>query len=175
MEYRITIETEPVPEEDWSETVDTVLDDLRAMMGIEGVTGWGTAPNTVGVVFEIDAANGQEAVYSGIEAFGGIARKAMGMTADETMNLRRVEVEPLLYVDEGPSLLGATDVARLLRISRQRVYQLLEEQPHFPRPAAETARGMLWNRGEIVHWANSREGEQRLDDLAAHLEVSQRR
>jgi predicted DNA-binding transcriptional regulator AlpA len=50
-------------------------------------------------------------------------------------------------------LLGVTEVAQLLGISRQRVQQLTESDPDFPEPAATLARGRVWSRAAIEKWA----------------------
>jgi predicted DNA-binding transcriptional regulator AlpA len=52
-------------------------------------------------------------------------------------------------------LLGVTEVASLLGISRQRVQQLTETDPDFPPPAATLARGRVWERAAIEKWAKA--------------------
>jgi predicted DNA-binding transcriptional regulator AlpA len=52
-------------------------------------------------------------------------------------------------------LLGVTEVAGLLGISRQRVQQLTETDPDFPEPTANMARGRVWSRDDIVEWARA--------------------
>jgi predicted DNA-binding transcriptional regulator AlpA len=71
------------------------------------------------------------------------------------VGIRRIEVAPDTY--EPGTLLGATDIARLLGVSRQRFYQLME-RPGFPAPATELARGALWRREDIEAFAASRSG-----------------
>jgi predicted DNA-binding transcriptional regulator AlpA len=50
------------------------------------------------------------------------------------------------------ALLGASDVAKLLGVSRQRVYELLDTHEDFPRPVASLARGAVWDRGQVEAW-----------------------
>ena len=52
-------------------------------------------------------------------------------------------------------LLGVTEVAQLLGISRQRVQQLTETDPDFPEPTATMARGRVWSRATIEKWAKA--------------------
>jgi predicted DNA-binding transcriptional regulator AlpA len=52
-------------------------------------------------------------------------------------------------------LLGVTEVATMLGISRQRIQQLTESDPDFPAPAETLARGRVWQRGDIVKWARA--------------------
>jgi predicted DNA-binding transcriptional regulator AlpA len=52
-------------------------------------------------------------------------------------------------------LLGVTEVAALLGISRQRVQKLTETDSDFPLPAETLARGRVWQRADIVEWARA--------------------
>ncbi|MBI2168936.1 MAG: DNA-binding protein [Actinobacteria bacterium] len=48
-------------------------------------------------------------------------------------------------------LVGAVEIAKMLAVTRQRVYQLARE-PGFPAPEAELASGRVWKRQEIERW-----------------------
>jgi predicted DNA-binding transcriptional regulator AlpA len=52
-------------------------------------------------------------------------------------------------------LLGVTEVAKVLGISRQRVDQLSNSDPDFPEPVAELGRGRVWARASIEAWAKA--------------------
>jgi predicted DNA-binding transcriptional regulator AlpA len=47
----------------------------------------------------------------------------------------------------------ASDMAKLLGVSRQRVYQIMEKDPTFPAPAARLSVGRVWEREAIEKWA----------------------
>ena len=49
-------------------------------------------------------------------------------------------------------LLGASEVAKLLGVSRQRAYQLMEAHLDFPKPVAYLQRGKLWSRVQVDLW-----------------------
>lgn len=51
-----------------------------------------------------------------------------------------------------PQVLGATEIAELLDVTRQRVQQLAQE-PEFPAPVAELKMGKIWLEADIVAWA----------------------
>jgi predicted DNA-binding transcriptional regulator AlpA len=90
------------------------------------------------------------AARPGLEAFD----RALGATAgDLDAGIRRIEVTPEAFEPE--TLLGATDIARMLGVSQQRFYQLME-RPGFPAPATELARGALWRRQDIEAFAEVR-------------------
>ena len=69
----------------------------------------------------------------------------------ELMTEKRREVEaqhpPL------PELLAATDVAKVLCVSRQRVSQLQRSHQEFPEPVAHTGAGSLWLRAAVDRFA----------------------
>ena len=49
-------------------------------------------------------------------------------------------------------LVGLTEIARMLGLSRQRVHQLASN-PDFPKPAAVLIGSIIWNREDIEAWA----------------------
>lgn len=61
------------------------------------------------------------------------------------------EVEREARMPEIPELLAASDIARLLGVSRQRVTQLRRDHEEFPPPVVATGAGHLWTR-EAVDW-----------------------
>ncbi len=50
-------------------------------------------------------------------------------------------------------LVGVTEIAAMLGVSRQRVHQLTKEDPDFPRPAAVLSAGGVWERKAVEEWA----------------------
>lgn len=50
-------------------------------------------------------------------------------------------------------LVGVAEVAEMLGVSRQRVNQLVQEEPNFPAPEATLAAGRIWLRSTIETWA----------------------
>jgi len=146
MEWRIWAETHPIDAEQWGERVDALLDVLAETAGVEGPTGWGVGP-TLGAVFIVEADDITGATLQGLQAFADALKQAAG---DLDVAVRRFEVTEEDF--EPVTLLGATDVARLLGMSRQRVYQLAE-RADFPRPVATLARGQMWERGQVEAWA----------------------
>lgn len=53
-------------------------------------------------------------------------------------------------------LMGLTEVAEFLGLSRQRVHQLTKTDPSFPPPAARLSAGLVWETDAIEAWARRR-------------------
>jgi hypothetical protein len=51
-----------------------------------------------------------------------------------------------------PSGVRLVEIAELLGVSKQRAHQIADE-PGFPSPVAEDARGRVWSRFEVQAWA----------------------
>jgi len=49
-------------------------------------------------------------------------------------------------------LVGAVEIAAMLGVTRQRIYQLTHEDPTFPQPEVELASGRVWKREDIEKW-----------------------
>lgn len=49
-------------------------------------------------------------------------------------------------------LMGVTEIAQLLGVSRQRVQQLAKTEG-FPEPAARLVGAIIWNRADVERWA----------------------
>ena len=49
-------------------------------------------------------------------------------------------------------LVGAREIAAMLGVTRQRVYQLSQE-PGFPPPVAELGLGKVWETADVERWA----------------------
>lgn len=52
-------------------------------------------------------------------------------------------------------LVGAREIAAMLHVSRQRVYQLSQE-PAFPAPVAELGLGKVWDAEDVDRWIAER-------------------
>ncbi len=56
-------------------------------------------------------------------------------------------------------VMGVPEIARLLGVSRQRVYQLIDAYDDFPRPVARLAVGRIWSKAAVEEW-NRLHGER---------------
>lgn len=146
MDVHVRIETQPVGAEVWDEVLDTLLDEFEGA-GALGVVGHGHGTRA-GALFDVVAdlpSAGAEALRLVREVFEEVAA-----ATGTRLELARLELAP----SDAHELefLGASDVARVLGISRQRVYQLLAGQD-FPQPVASPRRGQLWSSDDLRDWA----------------------
>ncbi len=49
-------------------------------------------------------------------------------------------------------VVGVPEMARILGVSRQRVYQLMTTYEDFPAPLATLAVGRVWSRAAVEEW-----------------------
>jgi hypothetical protein len=136
MEWRIWAESAPVDWDQAPELMEALQDALAAEPGALGLVAGARRPR-LSAVFIVDASTLAEAAVLGERIFAAALRDA---TQGETEPLR-TEVEPEDF-EEDSGLLGAHELAALLGVSRQRVYQYIE-RADFPKPAVVLARSQL--------------------------------
>lgn len=151
--WRVTVESAPIRDAGLARRVpEELLERLLRDPRVAGpVTSGPDAEGRVGATVAVEGADLLEAARTAVAA---VAEALEALGAAGTIEL--LEVAPRGRGAAAPELLGASDVARLLGLSRQRVYQLLEEREDFPRPVVELARGSLWRRQEVEAWGRSR-------------------
>ena len=52
-------------------------------------------------------------------------------------------------------LVGLTEIAAMLGVSRQRVGQIVRDYDDFPTPVAELASGRIWETAAVKAWAEA--------------------
>ncbi len=65
---------------------------------------------------------------------------------------KRMRYAPGVKVDAGTELVVASDIARRLDLSRQRINQL-QSQPGFPKPIGRLALSNVWRWATVEAWA----------------------
>ena len=61
-------------------------------------------------------------------------------------------------------LVGASEIAKLLGVTRQRVNQLAKE-PSFPAPVAQLGLGAVWRTEDVLRWIDEHRPGSRPDPL----------
>jgi hypothetical protein len=71
-------------------------------------------------------------------------------------------------------LVGVSEIAQMLRVSRQRAVQVVGDYDDFPAPVVTLASGRIWEREAVEHWMRlhperrpGRPKRPRRDDAAA--------
>ncbi|HWD10182.1 MAG TPA: helix-turn-helix domain-containing protein [Actinomycetota bacterium] len=151
MEWRIWADSSPV---DPDRCFDLAGDLQQALEGEPAALGpvAGAELPKLNAVFLVEAGSLLEASQIGNNIFASALKAA---TNGQAVPLA-ITAEPEGYEDQRqPSLLGASDVAKVLKVTRQRVYQLLVS-PGFPSAVVELDRGKLWSRADIETWMATR-------------------
>lgn len=140
MEWRIWGRSTPVTDQEaWDEAVERFGEEL-ARHGAGGPIVAGRI-GTLDAVFLVEAEQLRDAADLGLMIY---ADAMAGFDAAPTA----IEITP---ADEEPAqVVGATDAAKILGVSRQRFYELGETLEAFPAPIGELSRGRVWDRREIV-------------------------
>lgn len=53
-------------------------------------------------------------------------------------------------------LVGTSEIAELLGVSRQRADRITKDEPNFPEPEASLNSGRVWSRQAVLTWARMR-------------------
>jgi hypothetical protein len=149
--FTVEFRTEPIEIELLQALVDRAAETLFADRTIAGpAIGVDGLVNAIEVRASVDAHYSPEAMLIVADAVNR-ALKAAHIPATPG----RIEVWPDLEgVDWPDELVNGGEVARRLKISRERMRQLLTEKPpRFPRPVAETKRDRIWRWGDVAEWA----------------------
>ncbi len=158
-EWRVTGGTavlEGYDHESWLALQEDLLETLQSFDRAAGVAGWGRV-GALGAVFNVEAPTFALAAEVGASVFEDALAK-IGSPVPPV----RLEVEPAEYdaqdlpelerrirTETGPvQALTAGEVAKLIGVARQRIYQLADRED-FPRPIKETSRGAVWSREDI--------------------------
>lgn len=137
-----------LPVDWWDEATEMLADLLEDDPRALGPVPAGRV-DSLDAIFIVEADDLTEAVGVGADVY----RRTLAATCEKLGVIAepiRIEAEPEDY--EPLQLVGATDVGRILDVTRQRVYQLMQEHPDFPKPVATPSRGALWDRRAIVAW-----------------------
>lgn len=110
---------------------------------------------TLSVRLSVEAASADAAMAKTVGALLTRLRR-IGFT--KTIDIIRVEAETAeeldrrLQTEDIPQLAGVAEVARILRVSKQRVSELLKSRS-FPRPIAELEASPVWRSNAIIRFA----------------------
>lgn len=135
------------------EAVTDLIDDLLAVLKTHGAVGT-VSPKTLGVQLSVDAQEADEAVQAARRVVTAALRK---LRFKEPIILRRAEAQTMEELDHElqqsniPDLVGVSEVALMLGVSKQRVSELARSRT-LPPPLATLAAGPIWERHAVTRF-----------------------
>lgn len=168
--YTVNIESAPLAEKVTLAGLDAFASALFADRRIAGpAPSANLAINTLGLTTSIDAPSPAYAFKTTEISFLDAVKKAgLGKPALVVLD---VELDRLDKVDRH-ELVSGGEVARRLKLSRERVRQLSGNPARFPAPIATVGRDRVWRWVDIIDWAAR---QHRALDLGRGLKDSDRR
>ncbi len=152
--YSVGVGTEPTkPANFYNELLENVLEALEKIRGIEGpVVTYGALSMGPGARMSIQASDPTEALEAAITALekafvdAGIPDRPIAYA--EVMTEEQLDQQ---LAEPATEFAGVAELAEILGVSKQRVYEL-RSRPDFPKPIAELAAGPVWNRASLNHF-----------------------
>jgi hypothetical protein len=152
-EYSVAVEADGPPVGAAEPYLDALVEALHRLKRADtAVVSWGGPAGGPGIRFLIRARDPMDAAQKATQEF----EKAVAEAGLATVAIQRVEIMTERYQDawlsEPPEEhVGLSEIAGLLGVSKQRVFEL-RERPDFPRPLAELAAGPVWKRSSLNHF-----------------------
>jgi hypothetical protein len=146
--FSIAIEAEGRLDEA-DDLIDRWVDILEGLPGVAGaVASWGGVAGGPGAHFSLEATDVGSAVVRGV----GLFEKSL-IELRHDGSIAHLEISTEDYLDAwlerpGPDHVGLAEVAELLAVSKQRVFQL-RNRADFPKPMVELASGPVWTRDSL--------------------------
>lgn len=159
---------------DWHAEVDVpyeagddlqdVLEAVIRAMPVSGAVRHNASLNRLTVTFAVEASTLRQATEHAIRTVRKVAAQELGKSATPN-GIRLITAKQLQHEIDHPEpveLVGMVEAGEILGVSRQRVYQLAEDHPDFPRPLAELAAGKIFTKASIEafnkRWDRKRTG-----------------
>jgi len=139
MEYVAEIEIET--EEPLTEAV------LSAVAEIGGAAGGDIGGDRLDTCFGVEADNVAKAAEEALRAINAVAPARLA-----AVRIMTTAEHDRQLASPGSQLVGVTETAELLGVTRQRL-AVLRRRPEFPAPLAELAAGPIWRAGDLSRFA----------------------
>jgi len=178
--YTITASTGPLEElnDELLESVAGALNRSRRLVGT--VVSGDILSRTISVRGSVDVAGIADGVVTAISELGMAFTRASLKDAEIVDFTVIRDLEEDEFASARDDVVGTPDVAARLRISRQRVAQLVEQQGRFPTPIATVRGTHVWKWGDIADWiaAGARDMRRKTlieEPLVTHRAAAKRR
>lgn len=155
--YSVGIGTEPTDPEILSEgAFEAFLDYLESDSAIGGPVGtYGSLTIGPGAQMSVRANDPVDALAIASESLQrSLERAGIGRLPIAHAEVLTEDYQDAMLAQPRPEYAGVAEVARILGVSKQRVYELRARED-FPKPVAELAAGPVWNRAALNHFIAS--------------------
>jgi len=151
--YSVGIETEGPRLDVDDPRIDDLVDALEANHSAAGpvvsLGGLATGPS---VRLSVRATDPVAASSLAITIFHeALTRVAIDRHPISHLDLMTEEFLERWLAEPGPQYVGVAEIAEILGVSKQRVYEL-RRRPDFPKPLVELAAGPVWNRVSLTNF-----------------------
>ena len=149
-EWSVTLGFEhAIPSDQITNKVDDLLEEMAPHHAAASFK-----DNSMTMQFTVGAQSVRAALDKGLmillEALHEAGIKDRGVFAASAQLMERLDQE--LSMPNAPELIGVTELARLLKVSRQRASELARTGSGFPRPIAFLASGPVWDKSMIARY-----------------------
>ncbi len=126
-------------------------------------TGFG--PGDLDAQFCVEAGNAQDAIKKGVNLLMAALKKPARVTGVEALSME--DLDRSIAESNAPDLVGVSELAGLLKVSKQRISRLASTA-EFPKPIATLAAGPIWRKITIARFAEAWERRPGRPRKAAH-------
>jgi len=102
--------------------------------------------------FCVEAGNAQDAVKRGVNLLLGALKKPARIVSVEALSME--DLDRSIAESNAPDLVGVSELADLLKVSKQRISKL-SAAADFPKPVATLAAGPIWRKFAIARFAEA--------------------
>jgi hypothetical protein len=135
--------------EDSAELLDAWIDVLEQLPDVAGtVASWGGIAGGPGARFSLEAADVPAAAKRAVQLIEEALAKLSHRASIAQLDIATEDYLDAWIAQPGPEYAGVAEVAEMLKVTKQRVFQL-RDRPDFPRPIAELAAGPVWTRDSL--------------------------
>jgi len=113
-------------------------------------TGFG--PGELDVQFCVEAGNAQDAIKKGTNLLMSALKKPARVVSVEALSME--DLDRSIAESNAPDFVGVSELAGILRVSKQRISKLASA-PEFPKPIAILAAGPIWRKTTIARFAEA--------------------
>jgi hypothetical protein len=126
-------------------------------------TGFG--PSELDAQFCVEAGNAQDAIKKGVNLLMAALKKPARIVGVEALSME--DLDRSIAESKAPDLVGVSELADLLKVSKQRISKI-SSAAEFPKPIAKLAAGPIWRKIAIARFAEAWERRPGRPRKAAH-------